>query len=230
MVEKKEKKKEASYVPEPEFKRYREVIEKSTPEQRKVLFKKQKELEAKYRGQEARIALSPYSTSLSEDKKRYLERKAELEKQARYSQGRSGKVSRGFSNVFSALSKRGGVTKATYRRSYGQISPGKSSSFQQGNRYGSRGRPKGTFKDIYAQYGGVYGFRKAQALERFKQRQQILNQYAVNPRQRQILAQIQARDQAQMQNQETKTIPDTTGKSFIGNFNQEVDDAANLFD
>jgi hypothetical protein len=92
------------------------------------------------------------------------------------------------------------------------------------------GRPKGTYDQRYAAYGGVYGWRKAQALERFKQRQEILRNTAVTPRQQMILAQINARDQYNAQNVESQIIPDTKGGVHLKGIFDEVDAASRMVD
>jgi hypothetical protein len=95
--------------------------------------------------------------------------------------------------------------------------------------YGKKGRPVGTLDSRYAQYGGVYGYRKAMALKRWKERQQILENSAVSPKQQIILRQIRAREQAQRQSIESRTIPDTLGYIDIGYITKEINDATNIF-
>jgi hypothetical protein len=98
------------------------------------------------------------------------------------------------------------------------------------SQYSRRGRPVGTYDRRYAVYGGVYGYRKAMALERFKQRQEILNRLAVNPQQRQVLANFEARRRMAMINPENQQIPDTDGNTDAGSYFDEINRAANLVD
>lgn len=93
---------------------------------------------------------------------------------------------------------------------------------------GGRGRPRGSFDSRYAQYGGVYGYRKALAIRNAQIRAQLLRDRAVTPQQQQILAQIEARNRMQQMSPENQTIPDTQGVVRTRSIHQEIDDAANL--
>lgn len=93
-----------------------------------------------------------------------------------------------------------------------------------------RGRPRGTIDPRYAQYGGVYGYRKAMALERYKQKLALQRQYSISPQQEQVLRNIQLREQARMQNPESKTIPDTYGNVRLNDIMGEIDFSTNLID
>jgi len=91
-----------------------------------------------------------------------------------------------------------------------------------------RGRPRGTYNSLYAPYGGVYGYRKAMAFERYKQKIQLQQQSAFAPQNLARLRQIQMQDQMQRMSPERRTIPNTSGSIFLGGINQEIDDATNL--
>lgn len=96
---------------------------------------------------------------------------------------------------------------------------------------GGRGRPSGTFDQRYAQYGGVYGYRKFLAQQRWKERQQILQNSVTNPRQREILNQIRAREESNMQSPERRTFPDTNGNiPTMRTIHSEINDYANMVD
>jgi hypothetical protein len=92
-----------------------------------------------------------------------------------------------------------------------------------------RGRPKGTYKGVYAQYGGVYNYRKAQAFERKKMLLQLQSRANINPQQRAILNQMEAREQARALDPERRIIPDTRGTVNTKSINDEIEDAANAF-
>ena len=155
------------------------------------------------------------------------------ERQRAYDRTATGKVGGFLSKSFRTLSQKYGVTKRLYKKSmplrpsYSTVNGVKSRTVQ-GVSSGRRGRPIGTYNPLYAKYGGVYGYRKAMALERFKQRQAILEQSATNPRQRVILAQIRQRDMARMQDPEGRVIPDTYGQVNLNGIFRDIDDATNL--
>jgi hypothetical protein len=92
-----------------------------------------------------------------------------------------------------------------------------------------RGRPRGSFDSRYAQYGGVYGYRKAMAQQRWKERREILERSVTNPRQRAIFQQIQQREEMRMRSPEAQTIPNTYGKVPMKNIFDEINDATNIF-
>lgn len=140
----------------------------------------------------------------------------------RSTQGRiASSIQRGFRNV------RQGATRTIYQRtSSGYLQP-RSSNISGGS---GRGRKKGSYDPRYAQYGGVYGYRKAMALERFKQKQEILRRTAITPRQQEVLRQIQARDEMRMRSPESQVFPDTTGNIPLNNIMWEIEKATNLVD
>jgi len=147
-----------------------------------------------------------------------------------YKKTRSGKVGGFMSKAFGVASERGGVTRALYRRT-GQLPPTNvANRFKtiQGKTSGRIGRPKGTLDKRYAQYGGVYEFRKAMAQKRKIERMQLLRSIAVSPRQQEVLRRIEARDNYNQQNPEGKAIPDTSGGVFMSGIMDEINRASNL--
>lgn len=151
-------------------------------------------------------------------------------KEKQYEQSRTGKVSSKASGFLRGIQRVGrtGVTRSLYERKttpmtrpYQQTATKKS--------YTGRGKPRGSFDQRYAQFGGVYGYRKYLSQQRWKERQEILQQSVTNPRQREILRQIQVREQMQQQSPEAQIFPDTHGKiPLMKTIHQEIDDYANL--
>jgi len=135
----------------------------------------------------------------------------------------TGKAGKFVGKTFQALSTRGGVTRASYGM---PIRPPINK-----NKYkaGFRGRPRGSYNPLYAQYGGVYGYRKAMSHKRALERLAAKRAAQISPQQAQVLNQYQAQQYAQRQSPEGRIIPDTTGNVGIGQINNEIDDAANLF-
>lgn len=154
-----------------------------------------------------------------EAKKKQLKR---LSSQVKYERSRYGKVGKGIAAGFSFLSS---PTRALYAKSQPVIAEKKTI---QGRSTGKVGRPRGSYNQLYAAYGGVYGFRKAQALERFKERQRILQERAITPQQQIILQQIRARQEAQRRSPESKVYPDTNGDVQMNNIFQEIDELSNI--
>lgn len=146
-----------------------------------------------------------------------------------YGQSSVGRFGGIISKGYRAASTRGGITQGLYRMQRQLPPTNVENRFKtiQGMKSGKRGRPAGTLDKRYAAYGGVYGYRKAMALERFKQRQAILQARAVTPQQQYILNQIRARQQYNAQDIEQKTIPDTRGQVDIDSITREIMNAAN---
>lgn len=92
---------------------------------------------------------------------------------------------------------------------------------------GGRGRPKGSYDNRYAKYGGVYGYRKLLAIRNAQVRGQLNRDSQLSPDQQQALAAIQARQQANQTAPENQTIPDTKGRFNFRSVHQEVEDYAN---
>lgn len=95
---------------------------------------------------------------------------------------------------------------------------------------GRRGRPRGSYSQRYAAYGGVYEYRKRLNAQLRVEKAQMLRDAAVTPQQQAILRQIEARKQAEQMAPENRTIPDTRGKVSLRSIHQEIDDAAHLVD
>jgi hypothetical protein len=96
-----------------------------------------------------------------------------------------------------------------------------------GRKKEGRGRPRGTYDQRYAQYGGVYGYRKILAARLRNQGAQAQLNSQLTPQEQQILAQMRARQG--YVNPESQAIADTRGRVPLGSYHQEADDAANLF-
>lgn len=149
-----------------------------------------------------------------------------LVKQRAYAESKFGKVSRAIGTGLRFIQSPTGVLQERATSPIPSLSSRKPpKTLRKGINY-KPGRPKGTYDLRYARWGGVYGWRKAQALERFKQRQEFLRQRAITPQQQQVLAQIEARQMVQRQSPETKTIPDTYGEVPLNDIFSEVDAAA----
>jgi len=136
---------------------------------------------------------------------------------------------RNLPKAISSVGQRGGIARSLYRRE-GQLPPTNiQNRFKtiQGIKSGKIGRPKGTYDKRYAPYMGVYNFRKQQALERFKQRQQILQDRALTPQQQYQLQLIRQREQASRMNPEAQIFPDTDGSVFLQEIFDEITRASN---
>ena len=148
--------------------------------------------------------------------------------------GRFAKKTTGFLRGFQSVARRG-VARSLYERNTTPYTrPYQQPNQQQnyGRRTGAssgggRGRPSGTYDQRYAAYGGVYGYRKAMAQQRWKERQQILQNSVTNLRQRQILNQINQRDEYQRRSPESQTFPDTDGHVGTRSIMDEINDACN---
>lgn len=99
-----------------------------------------------------------------------------------------------------------------------------------GIKTGKKGRPKGSYDPRYAQYGGVYGYRKLLNASLRQQRIQQAQQGELNPQQRELLNRFAAQQNIVQNAPENRPIPDTTGRFNLRSLNQEIDEAANLVD
>lgn len=99
-----------------------------------------------------------------------------------------------------------------------------------------RGRPSGAsgkYRDDNGNPIGVYEYRmllRQKIRERRLQLQAQFNQSQMSPEQRMALMSVAARQRAQMQDPENKTIPDTFGHVPLKSIHDEADDAAHLVD
>jgi hypothetical protein len=154
-----------------------------------------------------------------------------LERRERYAKSTSGRIGQRFSKIFGVA--RRGITQSLYDRgrTYEERTGGIKSPTKSG---GGRGRPKGTVKYRDPRTGqpiGVYEYRKIQSQLRWKERQQIMERSVTNPRQRETLNAIRARDEARMQSPERRTFPDTTGNiPTMRTIHSEINRYANLVD
>jgi hypothetical protein len=92
-----------------------------------------------------------------------------------------------------------------------------------------RGRPRGTYKGVYAQAGGVYNWRKEQSHRRALERLQATQRATINPRQQQVINQVEAQDRYNQSNPENRVIPDSSGRIPLRKIMDEIDFSANLF-
>lgn len=129
---------------------------------------------------------------------------------------------------FLAYLQRGGITRALYKQ---PVAPAGSNipNIQERRFTGRRGRPKGSYDQRYAQYGGVYGYRKMLNQKLREQRLEAMRRTAVTPQQEAVIRQIEARRMAEMQNPERKTIPSTYGQVSMRGLMDEIDSASNIF-
>jgi hypothetical protein len=96
-----------------------------------------------------------------------------------------------------------------------------------------RGRPYGTMKYYDPQTGqpiGVYEYRKILASRLRENRLKQLRNASLNPRQREVLRQVELRDRARSMNKENQTIPDTDGNINFSDVFNDINNAVNLVD
>lgn len=161
------------------------------------------------------------------------QRKADLKRynqEKKYEDSRTGRFARKTTGFLSNLKRvaRQGATRSLYARKTSTYTrPETIKGSKQG--YTGRGRPRGTYDQRYAAYGGVYGWRKAMAQKRRMEFIQYRRNLAINPRQQEVLRQMEIRDNIQQRSPESRTIPDTYGKVPTKSIFQEIDDASNLF-
>jgi hypothetical protein len=165
--------------------------------------------------------------------KEWNQRKKDFKKysqEKRYEESRTGKVASRVSSFLRGIKRTGrvGATRSLYKRKTSPYNrPMTQPTKAQG--YTGRGRPRGSFDSRYAQYGGVYGYRKAMAQQRWKERREILERSVTNPRQRAIFQQIQQREEMRLRSPESRTIPDTAGQVPTKSIMDEINDATNIF-
>lgn len=157
---------------------------------------------------------------------------AQIEGQRQYAQSRSGRFTSRLLNPLAPVTRKGKTYSFGYNKT--RNVPLGTTGYKgyravRGISRGRRGRPVGSYKPEYAAVGGVYEYRKRQALERFKARQEYLRSRAINPQQQQILAQIEAREAAKRQDIERRPIADTRGNVATRGIMDEINDAANIF-
>lgn len=154
--------------------------------------------------------------------------------QQKYSKSRTGRFGALLTRGFQAARRPNAVSTALYSRSI----PITSQNVQQeyptmprtlkGTSGGRVGRPKGTYDLRYKNFGGVYGYRKMLAAKLRAERIQLQARATISPQQQMVMNQMAARQAYAQQNPENKIIPDTSGYSPTGNFNQEIDIFSNL--
>lgn len=97
-------------------------------------------------------------------------------------------------------------------------------------RYGKRGRPVGTYDKRYANYGGVYGYRKQLNAKLRIQKLQAMQRATINPQQQAVLDTMAARERARQLDPEQRIIPDTSGKVSLKKYHDEIWEYSNLVD
>lgn len=154
-------------------------------------------------------------------------RKARFEKAySSYPKTFTGRISR-FANI-AAIPRRerarflsGLPPKGVERVRYAK---GTSSGIRRG-----RGRPRGSYDQRYAKFGGVYGYRRQLSLQIAQARAEAIRRASVTPQQRLLLQQQAMQEQQEQMNPENKTIADTRGTVRLRGFHREAEDAANIF-
>jgi hypothetical protein len=151
-----------------------------------------------------------------------------LEKRRRYDSSKLGRLSRAFTG---GIRKIKSPTKALYsnQQLMSLDSPQRKPQTISGSRGGGRGRPRGSYDRRYAEYGGVYGYRKALSARLALLKASAMRQSQVSPDEERVIQSIQQRRQAQLQSPESKTIPDTYGSVPLKGLMDEIDRATNLF-
>lgn len=154
--------------------------------------------------------------------------------QRQYAQSKSGRFGSFLAKGYNTLRTPGGVTRTLYRQQMEQPNVYGDSTRKaktiRGISTGKRGRPRGTLDQRYAQYGGVYGYRKWQATQLKIARMEAMRRTAVTPQQQAVLAQIERRNQMQRMNPERRIIPDTAGDVYLNDIMGDIDRAANAVD
>jgi hypothetical protein len=169
--------------------------------------------------------------------KRLLKDYKILNRQERYAKTIAGRIGSGFGKAVKFIQA---PTRTIYERMQPSLSPYTQQRLKRygqgydnmrtigGVRSGARGRPRGTYDKRYAEYGGVYGFRKIQAQQLRMQRMEYLRSRAITPEQQQILANIMAQKRGEAMNPEARVIPSTQGRVPMRSFMQEIDDYSRL--
>lgn len=162
--------------------------------------------------------------------KRNLRKINLLRRKEAYRSSNVGKISNFISKGFSFLES---PTKTMYSK---QKELGKIDKFfnkryydKQRIKFG-RGRPKGSFDPRYAQFGGVYGYRKWLSQQRWKEKMEVMQDSLMNPRQRQILESIKRSEEERMKSPENRTFPDTNGYFSLDPIFDEIDKYSRLID
>lgn len=156
-----------------------------------------------------------------------------IRSQDNYSRTKSGKFGEFIAKGI-RMAQPGGVTRALYSKQIAPTNPYGGSMRRvktiRGVATGRRGRPRGSLDQRYAQYGGVYGYRKYMAQQMRLQRIEAMKRATINPQQAEVIRRIEQRQQYEQQNPENKIIPDTYGNVPMRRIQQDIDDAVNLVD
>jgi hypothetical protein len=151
----------------------------------------------------------------------------QIERQEKYSKTPAGKFAGVIAKGLGAIRQRNPVSNFLYRN---QTIPSTRKTIASPYQRGRVGRPAGSYDQRYAQYGGVYGYRKMLSAQMQLQKIQAIRQQVLTPQQQQVLNQIEARRQFQAQDPERRTFPDTSGRVSIGSYQDEIARASNLVD
>ena len=95
---------------------------------------------------------------------------------------------------------------------------------------GRVGRPVGTYKQMYAQWGGVYGYRKMLAAKYRAERIRLQQQANISPQQQMVINRYQSQQQYQQMNPESQIVPNTYGNIPLNDIFNDIDRAINLVD
>lgn len=158
---------------------------------------------------------------LAERKIERLKRQIEqIKKLNKYRKTGAGRISEGISKVFSNV--RGKISKNLYRNSYGDTGYNEYEVVRR-----KRGRPKGSYDPRYAQFGGVYGYRRWLRTQLRIQKILARREAMLTPKERAILEQIRMQQLRRAENPESKVFPDTTGRVSFRGYMDEINRAAN---
>ena len=168
--------------------------------------------------------------NVAADEAREQERERNLKriKDAEYRRTMAGRMGTGIATAFRAAGKRGGISRLVYGQT--SMQPGQIVGKKKSRGYGRAGRPKGSLDPRYAQYGGVYGYRKFLAHKFRMEKLSALQQANINPQQQALINQYEAQRRARAMDRESQPIPDTTGGVHLKGIFNEIDNAANLVD
>lgn len=97
----------------------------------------------------------------------------------------------------------------------------------RGSSGGKVGRPRQTYDKRYAQFGGVYGYRKMLAAKLRERRLQLQAQANISPQQQMVINRYQSQQAYNQQNPEGRIIPSTMGHVDMNQIWDDINNAAN---
>ena len=156
-----------------------------------------------------------------------------FERQEAYRKSRTGRFGSALAGGIKTIGTRGGTTRFLYRQQITPVNPFSKAPKQkrtiQGNTTGRRGRPQKSYDQRYAQYGGVYGYRKYLANQYRMQRMEALRRATITPQQQVVMQQIESRERQRQMSPEGRVIPDTSGNVDMNSIFDEINRASNVF-